>query len=91
VGKKVAEKENIDSRKTHHSMSLLSNRDFVVSISLNVRWNRHASKKLLSASASAYMSMSVGSVKAGFAVRTYLRMRNVASGVREIACRILDA
>jgi hypothetical protein len=63
----------------------------VASVSLNVRWNRHASKKLLSASASAYMSISAGSVKAGFAVRTYLRMRGVGSGVREIACRILDA
>jgi hypothetical protein len=78
------------SRKMHHSMIFLSNRERVTSVSLNVRWKRHASRRLLSANASAYMSISAGSVRDGFAVRTYLSISGVGSGTSEMACRILE-
>lgn len=78
-------------RVTHHSKSLLINRGRVSSSSLNVRWNCHASKKLLSARAMVYSLMSSCSTRGGFAVRTYLMMRVDGSSEYEIAWRILEA
>ena len=77
-------------RKIHHSVIFLSNRKRVASVSLNVRWNRQASRRLLSASARAYKSISAGSVRGGFAVRTYLRISGLGSGASEMACIILE-
>jgi len=79
-----------NSREMHHSIIFLSNRERVASASLNVRWNRHASRRLLPASASAYISISAGSVRGGFTVRTYLRTSGVGESESEMACRILE-
>ena len=77
-------------RETHHSKIFPTSLGRVSSFSLNVRWNCHASTRLDSASAVVYTSMSTGSVRRGFAVRTYLRMRGVGFGARERAWMILE-
>jgi hypothetical protein len=77
-------------RDRHHSRILCISLDRTSLTSGNVRWNCQASSRLDSANATVYMSMSMGSVNNGLAVRTYLRISGVASSDREMACKILD-
>lgn len=77
-------------REKHHSRILCTSLGRVSLTSANVRWNCHASNRLDSAKAMVYVSMSIGSVSNGFAVRTYLSINGLALSDREMACKILD-
>lgn len=75
----------MNSRIRHHPTKFLNNLSLAKSVSPNDRWCCHASKKLDSANAFAYKSISSGSVSIGFAVRTYLRISGEASADVEMA------
>ena len=77
-------------RERHHSRILCKSLGRISVTSGNVRWNCQASNRLDSANAIVYISMSIGSVSNGLAVRTYLRINGVAPSHREMACKILD-
>ena len=62
----------------------------VSSVSEKERWYVQASIRLDSARAIAYASISSGSVRSGLAVRTYVRMRVLASSDRERACNVFE-
>lgn len=78
------------SRVKHQSRILFTRRERVLLASENDRWYVQASVRLDSARAIVNASMSLGSVKMGFAVRTYVRMRVWGSSARAKASSTFD-